>query len=132
MDLLEARAADRADWHNSEQFRCFVLGHLIRAEALDHLTREDRAGALQVLDNGIDTIEAYFRDTQQRPELASGDPTLSELRDLRQSVLTHVPLPVILPPESDRQRLERELVDAIAAENYEQAAVLRDQLRLLD
>lgn len=128
MDLLRERAADRDDWLESEQYRAFVLSHLTRARALDLLNQSQREAAIDVLDEGIETIEAIFRQDYERPELVSYNSDLQGLRDLRRSLIERPHAPVGIRRESERERLMRELATAVESEDYERAAEIRDAL----
>jgi protein-arginine kinase activator protein McsA len=76
--------------------------------------------ALQVIDLGIDDLKQYFQRHKDRVdgrggEIAFLDKWAAEIRDLK--------------PQTQRERLQRELDLAVSREEYERAAVLRDQLR---
>lgn len=128
MDLLRDRADDRADWLASEQFRPFVLSHWTRARMLEALSQGDSGGAIQAVEDGIATIEKLYRDEYQRPDQVEHSEELVELRRIRQALLTQ-DLPALQRTEDEEERLERELREAIAAEDFERAARLRDALR---
>ncbi|MBI5834701.1 MAG: UvrB/UvrC motif-containing protein [Armatimonadetes bacterium] len=131
MDMLRERAADREDWLESEQYRAFVLSHLTRAKALDLLNQSHREAAIDALDEGIETIEAIFRQDYERPELVDHNTDLQGLRELRRSLIERPNAPVGIRRESDRERLMRELATAVEHEDYERAAELRDALSQL-
>ena len=131
MDLLRERASDREDWLESEQYRAFVMSHLARARALDLLNQNQREAAIDALDEGIETIEAIFRQDYERPELVDHNTDLQGLRDLRRSLIERPHSPVGIRRESERERLMRELAAAVEQEEYERAAQLRDALEQL-
>lgn len=127
MDLLRDRAADRADWLASEQYRSFVLSHLARAKMLDRLAHRDVDGAVEAVEEGIATIERLFRDEYSQAELINRSEELRALREIRRGLLAsdQVWQP---PPESETARLERELASAVGKEDFERAARIRDRL----
>ena len=127
MDLLRDRAADRADWLASEQYRSFVLSHLTRAKMLAHLTAKDVDGAVQAVEDGIDTIEKLFRDEYRRADLIDRSDELRSLKELRRGLMTS-DVALQVPSESEQVRLERELVSAVGDEDFERAARIRDRL----
>jgi hypothetical protein len=131
MDLLRDRAAERADWLNSEQYRAFVLTHWARARTMEALEVPDLPGAIAALDEGIEAIENLFREEYQRPDLLDENEELDSLLDLRQSLLERGSSALPLPREADGERLQREMHQAVAHEDYERAARLRDELRRL-
>ena len=131
MDLLKDRAGDREEWLESEQYRPLVLSHLTRARTLKYLNDGDLASATKALEEGLETIETLFREEYQRPELSDQSEELAALRELRRSLQERPYAQAGIRRESDRERLQRELAGAVAREDYEAAAQLRDALAQL-
>ncbi len=127
MDLLRDRAADRADWLASEQYRSFVLSHLTRARMLDRLADRDLDAAVEAVEEGIATIERLFRDDYRRADLLERSEELRALKELRRGLLASDQVWQV-PPETEAARLERDLVTAVGAEDFERAARIRDRL----
>jgi hypothetical protein len=123
LDLLKDYAAHREDWLASEQYRAFILSHRVKAQALACLQQNDVAGALQCIAEGIAAIEEIFEGYGRR-DLSEESVEIAFLKNLRQAIQGH-------RPPTLRERLEQELQEAIAAEQFERAAELRDQLRRL-
>lgn len=117
-ELCREKATERTDRGVLDQFRPQVLATRARAAALDAL-REDQTGeARRILDAAIFDIRADLEESaEEPPEIA----LLEGMRDVLQPQL----------PSSERYELERRLQAALAAENYELAAILRDELRQL-
>lgn len=117
-DLCRDRCVDSNDRTVLEQFRAQVVATRSRAASLAVL-REGRVGeARRLLDAAVDEIRnALPSDAKEPPEVAM----LEGMRDILQPKL----------PASQRHELERRLHGALAAENYELAAILRDELRQL-
>jgi len=130
MDLLRDRAADKADWLASEQYRSFVLSHLTRARMLDRLAERDVEGAVEAVEDGIETIERLFKDDYRRSDLLQRSEELKALREIRRGLINSDQA-WQLPPETEAARLERELVSAVGAEDFERAARIRDRLTAL-
>lgn len=117
-DLCRDRAVEDSDRTVLEQFRPQVVATRARAEALGCL-REDRVGdARRVLDAAIAELRDAIPEGGEEPQEI---PMLEGMRDVLQPQL----------PTSQRYELERRLQAALTAENYELAAILRDELRQL-
>jgi len=122
MDFSSAHAPDD-DWvEDHEQYRPFVLFHRTQAAALAELQRTDPEGAVMAIDEGLRSLNEAMADLS-----ALVDDELSEdaydfadrLGALRQSILVEYDL---------EDSLAEQLADAIASEQYELAAELRDQI----
>jgi hypothetical protein len=106
------------------QFQPQLLMILTRARAAQALQTDDFASAVKLVEEGIDRIRSYHRDTgngeaaDQSGEIASLEDWLEEIRAKR--------------PLSRRERLERALHEAVKCEDYERAAKVRDELRSLE
>jgi hypothetical protein len=117
-DLCRRHAADPADQTVLEQFRPQVVATRARAAALHALRSARVADARRLLDEAVEEIRRSIPEgTAEPPECAM----LEGMRDVLQPKL----------PVSQRHELERRIRSAIAAENYELAAILRDELRQL-
>lgn len=126
MDLLREYAANRLDWMKSEQFRPYVLGHWTRARVYHALKADDLEGALRWLDQGIERMVSLFKVEYGRPELVDESEELEQLRAMRTSLLERRHGRPSREPEA--ARLRRELEQAVASEDFERAAHLRDRL----
>jgi excinuclease UvrABC helicase subunit UvrB len=83
--------------------------------------------AIQVIDAGIASIERFLSDYGQS-ERAERCGELTHLQRWRDQILAHKPaLPA--PPPDPIDQLRADLQQAIAEENFEEAARLRDELR---
>jgi hypothetical protein len=92
-----------------------------RAEAAIAVASGRRDLAQAALDAGLHAVrEAWIR--VRRPEFAENGPEVALLRALLDALTLKL-------PSSQRGELERRLQQALAAENYELAAILRDELR---
>ncbi len=117
-ELCREKATEATDRGVLDQFRPQVLATRARAAALAAL-REDQVGeARRILDAAVADIRADLGEGVEEPaEIAM----LEGMRDVLQPQL----------PSSERYELERRLQAALSAENYELAAILRDELRQL-
>jgi hypothetical protein len=116
-------AAQHRDKVEFDQYRPYVIMMRTRAVALLSLGRGDHGAVLAQIDDGIDQIRQFLREYQQ----AENEGDCSELRFLlrwRREVELERPAGPI-------EQLERQLGLAVALEDYEEAARLRDQIRQL-
>jgi hypothetical protein len=118
MDFATAHAADESWVAMHEQYRPFVLFHRAQAAALGKLQAEDAEQAVVDLDRGIEQVRAVFEEHEMLDEFED-DEVVIKLREMKEAITEHYD--VQLP-------LSQRLADAIAAEQYELAAQLRDQL----
>lgn len=123
-DFTDRYASRDEDRVRVNQHRPYVLRMLASARALRHAAGDEFDQALRVLADAIAEIEQTaevptktFRLEKQR--------SLAILRGMFREMKTKRPLP-------ERERLQQRLKDAVAAENYEWAAELRDTLKRMD
>jgi len=109
------------EWAESARFSVLVLR--TRCAVAVHTAAGLSRDAARAIESGL----AEMRDAAERVGIAEGFDALGDvlaLRALRESLVPQ------LPP-AQRAELEARLRAAIMAENYELAAILRDELRLL-
>ena len=106
-----------------DQFRPYVTMMWTRARAHQALSHNDHRAALEQIDRGAEDIRAFLREYGQ-------DEREDECRELefllrwRRDIETERPLGPL-------ERLEQQLGLAVALEDYEEAARIRDQLQRL-
>ena len=123
-DLCARHGHSRQDRSVLEQYRPFVLMMRARAKAAIALASGDDRGALAAIDAALAELRAHF--DEHGPEDGfdkSNEATL--LRGMRAVLVPRL-------PTSQRAELEERLRRAVAAENFELAAILRDELRSLE
>lgn len=121
LDLVRAYAEDDEDRQSFEHYRPYVLMIHTRSRGELCLKAGDYAGALNHIKEGrnkIKTCVANANDIEAEEELEALSAWAEEIDRDR--------------PISLQQKLARELQKAISEERYEQAARLRDKLRLLE
>jgi len=122
MELVVQRGLPlERDWAESARFSVLVLRTRC-AVAVENAAGSPRAAA-RAIEAGLSALEA----AAERVGIADGFDTLGDviaLRALRDSLVPQ------LPP-AQRAELEARLRAAVLAENYELAAILRDELRML-
>jgi hypothetical protein len=117
-DLCRDRGCDADDRTVLEQFRPQVLATRARAASLIAIGNRQTSVARDIIDAAVNDIRAAYPDgAPETPEI----PMLEGMRDVLRLQL----------PMSQRHDLEQRLLGALASENYELAAILRDELRQL-
>jgi hypothetical protein len=106
-----------------QQFQPQLLMVLTRARGTQALAANDYTLGLQIIEEGLEKIRAFFREFS-RPEAADQSGEVQSLENWLEEVRAKRPL-------SERERLERALADAVTDENYEKAAEVRDALKNL-
>ncbi|MBI5388342.1 MAG: UvrB/UvrC motif-containing protein [Verrucomicrobia bacterium] len=106
-----------------QQFRPQLLMMHTRAVATPLLQANDFKGAIQRIEDGMETIREFYRELG-RGDLVEESNELLSLEDWLQEVQERRPL-------SKRERLERQLQLALEKEDYEKAADVRDKLKKL-
>jgi len=118
MDFAAAHSPDE-DWTLShEQYRPFVIFHRTQAAALAELKENRAEAAIEECNRGLERIRGVF-ETLQAEEQFDDDELVGQLVRFKES----------LREEYDVGRtLDEQLTDAIAKEEYEKAAQLRDEI----
>ena len=123
-DLCRRHGETEQDRGVLEQFRPYVIMMRTRALAAALVRQGDMRSALASIDRGMDDIRtSYAADGRLDQFESSNEAQL--LRGLRDMLVPKL-------PSSQRMELEERMRAALAAENYELAAILRDELRLMD
>jgi hypothetical protein len=122
MDFVRDRSPDEEWTASHEQYRPFVLFHRVQAGALAELEDNGPESAIEEINRGL----AKFRDLYAQYELLEqfeSDELVGRLIELKESMRAHYQV---------GRTLNEQLADAVAAEEYELAAQLRDQLARRD
>ncbi len=104
-------------------FKPQVLLMRTRAQGALALEADDPRGAVRAIEAGVEALRSLYRD-QEQSEMAEQATEVKMLESWLQELRPHL-------PRSARERLETELNQAIAREDYEKAAELRDALKKL-
>jgi hypothetical protein len=123
MRFCREHAARDEDRETLEQFRPYVL--MMRTRALSGAAVEsgEPKAALLAINQGLDAIREHFVDIGQ-PEGFESSSEAQLLRGMREALAPKLPV-------SARAELQSRLKQALESENYELAAILRDELRLM-
>jgi hypothetical protein len=118
MDFSSLHAPDPAWAEMHEQYRPFVLFHRTQAAALATLERGGAEAAIAAIDAGMESIRRVLARDEVSDD-GDEDELLEKLAEMRAAVAEHYDV---------QPSLKERLADAIAAEQYELAAQLRDQI----
>jgi hypothetical protein len=122
-DLIGKYAESEEDKTEILQFRPYILRINAVANAMIKVNEEMISQATELLESAIQDIESM-------PDIDT--PTFEMERNRSIDVLQSTLKQVLQAKASPVAELERELEDAVAEENYELAAELRDKIRSLD
>ncbi len=118
MDFSSAHAPDEewADLH--EQYRPFVLFHRTQALALAQIDAADPEAAIAALDDGLRRLRDVFARHDMLDEYED-DELVVKLVEMKETLAEHYDL---------EAPLSQQLAEAIAHEQYELAAEIRDRM----
>lgn len=124
MDFCRKHSPDEEWTLSHEQYRPYVLFHRTQAEALSALENDDSGpeGAIQAITRGLERIHEFFVE-HEAEEHYDEDELVSRLKELREGLRDHYAV---------GKTLQEQLQEAIAQEQYELAAKLRDELARRD
>jgi hypothetical protein len=119
MDFVRAHAPTEEYVQAHEQYRGFVLFHRIQAAARLAVEHENPEAAIDEIRGGLERMRAFFAGFEAEEHMEE-DGMVQRLRELEQTLREEHHIKATL-----RERLD----DAVAREDYETAARLRDALR---
>lgn len=119
-DFVKQHAAEEEDRLCMEQYRPFVVGHRVRAAVLQNLDKENYDLALSKIDEGIEEIQTFFKE-YGRPDMMDQSDEITFLKEWADEIRKD-------RPRSPSQNLKDQLEEAIATEDFERAAKIRDKL----
>jgi hypothetical protein len=118
MDFL-AKYSQNPEWTQShEQYRPFVLFHRVQAAAMVELQRSGPEGAIELLNQGLDDMKSLFISLDIEGQF-DNDELVGQLVELKESLRQEYHV---------GRTLAEQLSDAVASEQYEHAARLRDEI----
>lgn len=121
LDLCAKFAETEADRTVLEQFRAYITMMRARALASQALKDNEPKAAIHAIDQGLDALKSYFSEMDQ-PDLFDQSNEVQVLKGMREALTPKLPV-------SQTAELRARLQKAIASENYELAAILRDELK---
>lgn len=122
MDFSRKHSPDKEWTLSHEQYRPFVLFHRTQAVALAVSDEEGPEKAIAEIDKGLERMRELFAEHDAEEQYDDNE-LVVRLTELKESLREHFK---IEPP------LAEQLADAIAAEEYELAARLRDEISQRD
>lgn len=118
MDLVRHHSPND-DWLAShEQYRPFVLFHRTQAAALAQLDREGPERAVEEINGGLTRLREVLEEVDAEEQF-DGDEMIAQLLDLQDAIRQHYEV---------GRTLAEQLADAVASEQYELAAEIRDRI----
>ncbi len=124
-DFVRDYAEDPEDAASLEQWRPYILRMNAVARAMMAADQGRHLKAIDIVREAIDAIEALDEPDDENPTFrVERDRSLEVLRSLELDLGASRPL-------SEMEQLEKELQEAVAEEDYEHAAELRDLIRVL-
>jgi hypothetical protein len=118
MDFTSANASDRQWAIMHEQYRPFVMFHHVQSQALTKLQANEPEAAVGVISQGLESLARLFAQ-HDAEEHFDEDLFVVKLREMQESIKSQFSL---------GPSLAEQLAAAVAAEQYELAAKLRDKL----
>ncbi len=119
MDFCRRHSPDEQWTLTHEQYRPFVLYHRIQADAMRHLLEEQPEQAVQAINRGLEQLRSLFVEHEVGEDFED-DELVTRLVELRESLRDRYEVGRTLPEQ---------LADAVAAEQYELAARIRDKIQ---
>lgn len=123
LDLCAQHAETEGDREALEQFRPYITMMRAQAMARQALKDNEPKAALNAIDDALESLRQYFAEAGE-PDLYEQSGEVQMLRGMREALVPKLPV-------SQKTELKARLAKAIEQENYELAAILRDELRLL-
>ncbi len=123
-DLCRDYAAEETDRTVLEQFRAYVIMMRTRAQAEQAMAADRPKAALGAIDAALAELKTIFEQAGHA-DLYDQANDVQLLRGMRDALVPKL-------PGSQRVELQERLRGALDAENYELAAILRDELRMME
>ncbi len=123
LDLCTKYAETEGDRQVLEQFRAYITMMRARARASQALKDNEPKAAIHAIDEGLEALRQHFSQTEEGETFEESN-EVQVLRGMREALTPKLPV-------SQRAELKQRLGQALQEENYELAAILRDELRML-
>lgn len=119
MDLVKRHSPSEEYTQAHEQYRGFVLFHRTQAASALHVEKDEPEKAIDALRDGLDRLKAFFVEYDLEEQMEE-DSMVLHLRRIETTLREQYAI---------GSTLQEQLEQAIAAEDYEKAARLRDKLK---
>lgn len=123
-DFVEKHASKGELGMMFQQFRPYVIMMRSRARAMLALQREEYDEVIRLIEEGIEEIRSFLEE-RAPPEVIENSSEIGFLQKWLDEVKRERPL-------TPREKLQRQLNEAVEREDYEKAARLRDALKELE
>jgi len=123
IEFLQKFAREDSDQRSMVHYRPFIITVRTRALAGQMIRANETKAAVAMIDEGLDGLQQAFAETGE-PEAFEASAERRTLVGMREAI--H---PKLMPSQS--AELESRLERALEAENYELAAILRDEIKSL-
>lgn len=123
VDLCAQHAQTDHDKGVLEQFRPYIIMLRARALASQAIKDNELKAAVVALDEALDGLKRHFTKTGNEKGFDQSS-EVRMLRDMREALVPRLPV-------SQKAELRQRLQRALETENYELAAILRDELKQL-
>jgi hypothetical protein len=120
LDLCAKYAETEGDRQILEQFRPYITMMRARAMASQALADNEPKAAIHAIDEGLSALKQYF-DESGEGEGFDQAAEVQILKGMRDALTPKLPI-------SQQAELKQRLESALRAENYELAAILRDEI----
>ena len=118
MDLVVRHSPDPQWTASHEQYRPFVLFHRTQAGAMTELQRSGPEAAIEEINRGLERVRQVFAAVDAEERFDQHD-LASQLTEMKETLRAEFDV---------GQTLAEQLADAVASEEYERAARLRDEI----
>ncbi len=123
IEFLQKHASEESDQRSMVHYRPFIITVRTRALAGQMIRANETKAAVALIDEGLDGLQQAFAEAGE-PEAFESSAERRTLGGMREAI--H---PKLMP--SQAAELESRLERALEAENYELAAILRDEIKSL-
>ncbi len=124
LDLCAQYAQAEQDREALEHYRPYITMVRARAMASQALKDNEPKAAILAIDEGLDILKTYFA-SQGEPSGFDESSEVQMLRGMREALVPKLPV-------SQRTELRARLRKAVEQENYKLAAILRDELKMIE
>lgn len=125
LDFFARHAQEEDDRNAVEQFRPYILMMRTRALCTQAIREGETKAAKLLIEDGIAAIRKHFEEMGAPPEVIEQSKEIQLLQGMTDSLTPKL-------PKSPMAELSDRLRKAVMDENYELAAILRDELKAMD
>lgn len=123
LNLCADHAETEEDGEVLEQFRPYLTMMRARAVASQAIADGEPKGALWAIDEGLEQLRKLYESAGREGDFEGANEVML-LRGMKDELMKKL-------PASQKSELLKRLQDAVSKENYELAAILRDELKML-